>query len=67
MKKCPFKNQHCDDECALFIPQDELNELVLNRLKALGVYNDKFGGICSLKSMGLAQMRHIFENTTVYK
>lgn len=66
MKKCPFSNEYCNDQCALFISKDELNELVVNRLKAIGVYSDQNGGICSLKSSALAQSRFMFENTTVY-
>ena len=66
MNKCPFNNNFCNSECALFISKDELNELVANRLKAIGVFNDTSGGMCSLKSMALAQSRYIFENTTVY-
>ncbi len=65
MRKCPFQFEECSDECALYISSDELNELVVNRLKALGVLTrDK--GICSLKNLALAQSRFIFENTTVY-
>ncbi len=67
MKKCPFKNEICSNECALFISKDELNELVVNRLKSIGVFNDEIGGICSFKSQALAQSRYIFENTVVYK
>ena len=67
MKKCPFKHEFCDSTCALFVSKDELNELVVNRLKAIGVFKDEDGGICSLKSMALAQSRYLFENTTVYK
>ena len=66
MNKCPFNNEYCNSECALFVSSDELNELVVNRLKAIGVFNDKDGGICSLKSLALAQIRYMFENTTVY-
>ncbi len=66
MNKCPFNNEFCSSECALFISKDELNELVVNRLKAIGVFNDGNGGICSLKSVALAQSRYIFENTKVY-
>ncbi|HIS73848.1 TPA: hypothetical protein IAA86_02370 [Candidatus Galligastranaerophilus intestinavium] len=66
MKKCPFKLEQCNSDCALFVSKEELNELVVNRLKAIGVYSDKLGGLCSLKSMGLAQLRYMFENTTVY-
>lgn len=66
MKKCPFENTFCSSECALFVGKDELNELVVNRLKAIAVFNDDIGGLCSLKSMALAQSRYIFENTTVY-
>ncbi len=66
MKKCPFKHGNCSVDCALFVSKDELNELVVNRLKAIGVFSEENGGICSLKSMALAQSRYIFENTAVY-
>jgi len=66
MKRCPFNNAECNDGCSLFISKDELNELVVNRLKAIGVFSDENGGICSLKSSALAQSRYIFENTSVY-
>lgn len=66
MKKCPFSKELCNNECALFIDAAELNELVRNRLRALGVFNDENNGICSLKGQTLAQYRYIFENTTVY-
>ena len=66
MKKCPFGNGTCTDECALFISGDDLNELVRNRLKAIGVFYDQDGGTCSLKADALAHYRNIFENTTVY-
>ena len=66
MNRCPFSNEYCNSECALFISKDELNELVVNRLKAIGVFSDKDGGLCSLKSVALAQSRYIFKNTTVY-
>jgi len=65
MRKCPFKFEECTNECALYISFDELNELVVNRLKALGVLT-KGKGVCSLKNLALAQSRSIFENTKVY-
>ena len=66
MKSCPFKNTECNSECALFINVSELNEMVANRLRAIGVISSENGGICSLKNMALAQSRYIFENTTVF-
>ena len=63
MKNCPFKNDICTSDCALFIKSDELNEMVANRLKAIGVIITENDGICSLKNMALAQSRYIFENT----
>ncbi len=65
MKECPFKNAPCDEECGLFIKEDELNEVVFNRLKALGIIQK--GGICSFKHLALSQSRHIFENTKAFK
>ncbi len=67
MRNCPFKNDVCDESCALFIKSDELNELVANRLKSIGVIPSGDNGVCSLKNMALAQSRFIFENTKVFK
>ncbi|MBQ2984007.1 MAG: hypothetical protein IJD57_04350 [Candidatus Gastranaerophilales bacterium] len=67
MKNCPFKNCDCNSDCALFIKAEELNELVVNRLKSIGVMSVEDGGMCSLKNMALAQSRYIFENTKVFK
>ena len=66
MKNCPFKNTMCNSECALFIKKSELNEMVANRLKSIGVIDCDCDGICSLKNMALAQSRFIFENTKVF-
>lgn len=62
MKTCPFKNEICDDNCALYISHDDLNELVSNRLSSLGIL-DKTTGICSFKTAALSVNRFIFENT----
>ena len=67
MKNCPFKNETCSENCALYIKSDELNEMVANRLKSIGVIAYKEDGLCSLKNMALAQSRYIFENTKVFK
>lgn len=67
MKNCPFKNTVCDSSCALYISADELNELVINRLKSIGVFISEDDGMCSLKNSALAQSRYIFENTKVFK
>lgn len=69
MKNCPFREQKCDSNCALFISMDELNETVSNRLHSIGVIlnTDEAQGICSLKNLALAQSRCIFENTKVFK
>jgi len=69
MKNCPFKDQHCDSSCALFISIEELNETVANRLRSIGVIlnTDEAQGVCSLKNLALAQSRRIFENTKVFK
>ena len=66
MKNCPFKNEVCSESCALFIKSTELNEMVYNRLKAIGVVSAENDGICSFKNMALAQSRYIFENTKVF-
>ena len=62
MKTCPFKNEICNEECALYIAPDELNEMVLNRLASLGILT-KDSGICSFKTGALSLNRYIFENT----
>ena len=69
MKNCPFKEQKCDNTCALFIGIEELNETVANRLRSIGVIlnTDEAEGVCSLKNLALAQSRCIFENTKVFK
>lgn len=67
MKNCPFKNDICSQDCALFIKTNELNETVANRLKSIGVISYDCEGLCSLKNMALAQSRYIFENTKVFK
>ncbi len=67
MSNCPFKNEQCDCDCALFIKENELNELVVNRLKSIGVMCMDNGGMCSIKNLALAQSRVIFENTKVFK
>ena len=69
MKNCPFKEQKCDENCALFISINELNETVANRLKSIGVIinTDEAQGLCSIKNLALAQSRCIFENTKVFK
>ena len=68
MKNCPFNQGKCNNECALFISYQELNEMVANRLKSIGVFlpDDDTLGICSLKNSALAQNRYIFENTKVF-
>ena len=65
MRNCPFKNAPCDEQCGLFIRPDELNEVVFNRLKAIGVTQE--GGICSLKHLALSKSREIFENTKAFR
>ena len=69
MKKCPFKEQNCDCNCALFISMDELNETVANSLRSIGVLleSEDTRGVCSIKNLALAQSRQIFENTKVFK
>ena len=62
-KKCPFSNSECNDSCGLYIDSNELNELLLNRLKSLGILN-KDSGTCSLKTLAMSNARKIFETTT---
>ena len=63
LKKCPFNQNICDKNCALFINPNDLNELLLNRLASLGVV-DRTNGVCSLKTLAMSSARDIFENTT---
>ena len=65
-KNCPFGNNKCTSECALFVSGDELNELMAARLSSIGVL-DKKNGSCSLKLLALSGGRFIFENTTTAK
>jgi hypothetical protein len=64
-KKCPFGNGEtfCTKECALYIANEDLNELLAARLSSLGVL-DKKNGVCSLKTLAMSAGRYIFENTT---
>lgn len=66
MKSCPFKNEICNSSCALFISKEELNEMVANRLKSIGVIDSNRDGICALKNIALCNSRYIFENTKVF-
>ncbi len=69
MKDCPFKDQKCGSNCALFIDMEELNETVANRLRSIGVLinTGESKGMCAIKNLALAQSRGIFENTKVFK
>ena len=62
-KICPFKNCECTPDCMLFISAEELNENVRTRLKSIGVISGN--GDCSLKNIALANIRNIYENTSV--
>lgn len=64
MKTCPFKNEECNDTCALYISPEELNEAVLNRLASIGVVK-RNGGICSFKTSALTFNRYLFENSNI--
>ena len=66
MKKCPFKNEVCNSDCALYIKNDELNETVANRSKSIGAIDYNRDGICALKNIALCSSRYIFENTKVF-
>jgi len=63
IKNCPFQQQICTSECALFIDAENLNELLAARLSSLGVI-DKENGMCSLKTIAMSAGRYIFENTS---
>ena len=62
-KKCPFNNNECTSECALFIAPRDLNEIVANRLTSIGVF-DRQNGMCSLKNLALGESRFIFEKSS---
>lgn len=62
-KSCPFNNDKCTDECALYISPKDLNEQVKNKLASLGTL-DRVEGICSYKHMSLCMGRYIFENNS---
>lgn len=63
IKHCPFQNEVCTNECALFIDTNDLNELLAGRLASLGILN-KDNGVCSLRALAMSAGRYIFENTT---
>lgn len=63
IKKCPFNQGECTNECSLFIDTEDLNELLAARLASLGVL-DRTNGMCSLKSIAMSAGRYIFENTS---
>lgn len=63
MGNCPFNQNECSAECALFVDPAELNEVVRNKLASLGVINrDK--GFCSFKNISLCMNRMVFEETS---
>ena len=62
-KKCPFNREECNEECALFIAPEELNETVRNKLASIGLIGRQIG-ICSFKHSALCMGRQIFENTS---
>ena len=64
MKTCPFKNEICSNDCALYISPDDMNETVFNRLASLGIVS-KDTGMCSFKTTALCADRFMFENTNV--
>lgn len=63
IKNCPFQQQVCTNECALFVDAQDLNELLAARLASLGVL-DRENGMCSLKTIAMSAGRYIFENTS---
>jgi hypothetical protein len=62
-KNCPFNNEKCSSECALYVSPDELNETVKNKLASIGIIS-RDTGICSFKNVALSMSRYIFENTS---
>ena len=62
---CPFNNQECSDECALFVQPDEFNELVKNKLASVGVIS-RTKGFCSFKNIAMVMDRQIFEKLSSF-
>lgn len=62
MSNCPFNREECNADCELFIKPEDLNELVVNRLSSIGVFN-RDRGMCAFKNMALGISRYMFENT----
>ncbi len=62
MSNCPFKKEECNSDCELFIKPEDLNELVVNRLASIGVFN-RDRGMCAFKNLALGTSRYIFENS----
>ena len=63
--RCPFNNAECNNECALFIAPNDLNESVRTRLTTIGVF-DKEKGLCSLKGLALSGSRFMYEKTSTF-
>lgn len=63
MKKCPFNNNDCTSECALFISPDDMSETMRNKLASIGIIS-RNEGFCSFKVSALSQSRVIFEQTS---
>jgi len=57
---CPFNQQECSAECALYVSPEEFNEVVLNKLASVGVLN-RNKGYCSLKNISMNMNRQTFE------
>ncbi|EKE02020.1 MAG: hypothetical protein ACD_20C00435G0009 [uncultured bacterium] len=64
-KKCPFNQEECSSNCALYIDPKDLNETVKNKLASIGVIS-RDTGICALKNQALCMSRQVFENTSGY-
>ena len=61
-KTCPFKDERiCNENCALFLHPEEINETFGNKLKSIGVLSS--GGMCAIKNIALAESRKIFESS----
>jgi len=62
MKKCPFKQEVCSNECSLFIEPNDMSETMRNKLASIGVVSREEGA-CSFKILAMSQSRTIFEQS----
>ena len=59
---CPFGQNNCSPNCALYMNPNDLNETVKNKLASIGVI-DREKGICAIKNISLCMNRSVFEKS----